>query len=75
MTNDDSVLREVDQAIAEERQWALYRKNAPLLISIGAAAIVGVAGWQFWNARQAERAAAAALEISTAAETLARYPQ
>ncbi|MGE0409490.1 MAG: tetratricopeptide repeat protein, partial [Amphiplicatus sp.] len=55
--------------------WALYRKNAPLLISIGAAAIVGVAGWQFWNARQAERAAAAALEFSTAAETLARSPQ
>lgn len=73
--NDETVLREVDEAMAEDRQREFFQRNGSLLIGGGAAIVLAVAGWQFWNAQKTARAEQAAMEFSTAIETLATAPQ
>ena len=46
MANEDSVLKEVDQELAEDRQWAMFRKYGPAAIGAGLALILGVGAWQ-----------------------------
>lgn len=75
MTNDDTVIREVDEAMAEDSQRAFIEKNGSLLIIAGAAIVLSVAGWQFWNAQKTARAEQAAVEFSTAVATLASAPE
>lgn len=75
MTNDETVLREVDEAIAQDRQRQFLQNNASLLIGGGAAIVLAVAGWQFWSTQKVARAEQAALEFSTAVETLAGAPE
>lgn len=74
MTNQDPLLREVDEAIAEDRQWEFFRKNGAVLIGGAAAIVLAVGGWQVWNAQKNARAEEAALEYSTALEALAATP-
>ncbi|HXI86904.1 MAG TPA: tetratricopeptide repeat protein [Parvularculaceae bacterium] len=75
MTNDEAVLREVDQAVAEDQQWEFFRRNGPALIGAAAAIVLGVAGWQFWKARETSRENAAAVEFHTATDALQKNPQ
>lgn len=75
MANEESAFREVDQAVAEERQQQFLKKNGPLLIGGAAATLIAVGGWQIWTAQKTEEAGRAALEFSTATETLAKSPE
>ncbi|WDI31487.1 tetratricopeptide repeat protein [Hyphococcus flavus] len=70
MANDESVLREVDQELAEERQWAMFRRHGPAVISIAAAVVIGVAGWQVWNYTKTSAAEKSALEYREAISLL-----
>ncbi|MEM9013521.1 MAG: tetratricopeptide repeat protein [Pseudomonadota bacterium] len=74
MANDESAIREVDQELAEERQWALFRKNGPIVIGGAVAILAVVAGTQLWNARQAATSDRQALEFKNAIELLAEEP-
>lgn|GEM_PF-693677 len=71
MANDESVLREVDQELAEDQQWAMFRKYGPAAIGAGAALVVAVGGWQFWNAHKNSVAKEQALEFRNAVDLLA----
>lgn len=75
MSNDETVFREVDEAVAAERQHEFFRRNAALLIGGAAAIVLGVAGWQFWSAQTDARSQDAALRFSTAIETLEGSPE
>lgn len=75
MTNDETVFREVDEAMAEDRQRAFIEKNGSLLIIAGASIVLAVAGWQFWSGQKNAKAETAAVEFSTAAATLASAPE
>lgn len=74
MANEDSALREVDQELAEERQWAMFRQYGPGVIAGAAAVVLVVGGWQFWKARQASVAGEQSLEFKNAVELLAETP-
>ncbi|WP_425409193.1 tetratricopeptide repeat protein [Hyphococcus sp.] len=71
MANDESALREVDQELAEERQWSEFRRQGPLVIGAAIAVVAGVAGWQIWNHVQKSTAEENAIEYSNALEVLA----
>ncbi len=71
MANEDSALREVDQELAEERQWEMFRQYGPLVIAGGLSIVLGVAGWGFWNAQKTAAAEKQALEFRGAVELLA----
>ncbi len=68
---EDSVLREVDQDLAEERQWAQFREHGPKVIAAAIAIVAGVTGWQVWTHMQTGAAEKAALEYGDAIERLA----
>ena len=70
MANEDSVLREVDQELAEDRQWAVLRQYGPVAIGIGAALLLSVGGWQLWQGQKQSVANAQSLEFSNAVEIL-----
>lgn len=74
MANEDSVLREVDQELAEDRQWQLFRKFGPAVIGGAAAVIIGVGAWQLYSAAQTRAASADAISFNEAAELLAESP-
>lgn len=57
MTNDDTMLREVDQALAEDKSSQSLKKNLPLVIGAAALIIAGVGGWQYWVSHKAARSA------------------
>jgi hypothetical protein len=54
--NDDAVLREVDQALAEERQFEGLRRQLPVFIGAAALVVAGVAGWQTWRSNLEKKA-------------------
>ena len=56
MTTDDPILREVDQALAEDKTATEFKKNLPILLGAAFVAIAGVGGYQVW---QSNRMAAA----------------
>ncbi len=70
MANDDTILREVDQELAEERQWAMFRRHGAFVIGGALAIVLGVAGWQLWNAQKDAAAKEHALEFRNALEVL-----
>lgn len=74
MSNDESVLREVDQELAEDRQWAMFRSYGPFIIA-GAIAIVGaVAGTQIWNGVRDNTAQEQSLALRNALELMDEDP-
>ena len=75
MANDESALREVEQALDEDRQLDFIKKNGPLLIGAAAALVLGVAGSQFWNAQQKSAAEKSSVAYRQAIETLAEDPE
>jgi hypothetical protein len=70
VANDESILREVDQELAEDRQWALFRKHGPAIIGAASAIVLGVAGWQIYNYQKDAKAKRQALEYKNALELL-----
>ena len=70
MANEDTILREVDQELAEDRQWVQFRKYGPAAIAAAIAIVVGVGGWQGWNAYKDNIAGEQALEFRNALDLL-----
>ena len=75
MAEDESVIREVEQELAEERQWAFFRKYGSALIGGAVAIVAGVAGWQIWTGQQTARSSAAAVEYNEALQSLVQNPE
>ncbi len=74
MANDESILREVDQELAEERQWAFFTRNGPVVIGVAAAVVLVVAGVQIWNAQKSSAAARSAAAYQAALTALEEDP-
>ncbi len=74
MANEDSVLKEVDQELAEERQWSAFRKYGPAVIGASAALVIGVGAWQAIDAARVSAANKEALQFAAAAEQLIENP-
>lgn len=74
MVQDDSVIREVEQELAAERQQAFLRKYGAVVIAGAVAIVGGVAGWQVWTGQQSSRAAAAAVEFNAVLDILDESP-
>ena len=71
MANEDSViLKEVDQALEEDRTWDFFRKHGTALIAGAVLIVGGVAGWQAWNHLKIQTAERQALEYRNALELL-----
>lgn len=75
MANEDSVLKEVDQELAEERQWSLFREYGPAIIGASAALVIGVGVYQGWTAAQTRAAGEKAEAYVAATDLLAQSPQ
>ena len=75
MANDESILREVDQELTEERLWTRFREQGPRYIAAAVVLIAFVGGWQFWNAQKQRAAAASAVEFRDAAAQLETSPE
>jgi hypothetical protein len=67
---DETLLREVDRELAEERQWTMFRKHGLALAVAAFAVIGGVAGWQAWTHLKITAAEKQALEFRNAVELL-----
>lgn len=70
MANEDIILKEVDQELAEDRQWEMFRKYGPAAIGAGLAIIAAVGAVQIWNARQDSVAKKEALQFKSAVDLL-----
>lgn len=71
MANEDSLfLKEVDQALDEDRQWAFFRRYGAALIAGAVIVVGGVAGWQIWNYARTQSAQEQALEFRNALDLL-----
>ncbi|NWG93098.1 MAG: tetratricopeptide repeat protein [Parvularculaceae bacterium] len=66
MTNDDTILREVDQALAEDKTSQALRKNLPAIIGAAVMVVIGVGGWQLWTQQRAAAAAKASIAYDDA---------
>lgn len=69
MTNDETILREVDQALAEEQTSQTFTKNLPAVIGAALVVIVGVGGWQVWTNQRAAASAKASAAFDEALKT------
>ncbi len=56
MTNDDTILREVDQALAEDKTASVFQKNLPLILGAAVVVIAGVGGLEVWKSNRAAAA-------------------
>ena len=71
MTNDESLLREVDEGLAEDNLWRTISARGPAIIGAAVALVAGVAGWQFYESQSsaaADKAARAYREVLAAEE-------
>ncbi|MEZ5895071.1 MAG: tetratricopeptide repeat protein [Parvularculaceae bacterium] len=71
MTEDDTALREVDIALAEDKQAADIQKNLPALIGGAVLIVVSVGGWQLWERQKTAAATENAIEFREATSALA----
>jgi hypothetical protein len=68
VTTDDPILREVDQALAEDRSATEFKKNLPLVLGAAFVAIAGVGGYQAWRSNRAAVAEKASIAYEAAAK-------
>lgn len=66
MTNDETILREVDQALAEDETSKSLRKNLPALAGAAIIVVLGVGGWQLWSSQREAAAAKASADYDAA---------
>ena len=60
--SDDSLFREVDEEVRQEQLQKLWARYGNYIVAICAAVVIAVAafkGWQYWQIKQGEAAAAA----------------
>ena len=57
VTNDETIMREVDQALAEDQTSKTLTKNLPIVIGAALLVVAGVGGWQLWSAQRAAASA------------------
>ncbi len=69
MTNDDTILREVDQALAEDKTSESFKRYFPAIIGGALTVIIGVGGWQLWSNQRAAAAAKASAAYDEALKT------
>lgn len=70
MTGDDTILKEVDQALAEDKASESIRKNLPAIVGAALVVVAGVGGWQVWaKQRQAAAVKASAAYAAALEET------
>jgi len=62
VAEEETVIREVDQSMAEDRQAEFLRKRGPAILGASGALVLAVAGWQVWKSQKVQ----AAEEASTA---------
>lgn len=74
MTNDDGLLREVDEGLAEDRLQKSLTKQLPWLIGGAALVVAGVAGFEFQSSRKEAVAAEAARGYKAAMDAMAAGP-
>lgn len=70
MTNDDTMLREVDQALVEDQTSAAVKRNLPLIIGAAAVVLAGIAGWQVYSSNRAVEAVKSAKAYEEALEAV-----
>ncbi|MEL6112021.1 MAG: tetratricopeptide repeat protein [Pseudomonadota bacterium] len=75
MTSEDSTVREVDQELAEERQMKVIRQIGPILIGVGVAIVMAVAGIQIFNGQKEAAATKGALAYHGALLALEDAPE
>ncbi|MGF1544075.1 MAG: tetratricopeptide repeat protein [Parvularculaceae bacterium] len=71
MVNDDSLIREVDEGLAEDKLWRDIRRRGPLLLAVAGLIVIGVAVSRGLDARRDAASADAARayrEIDLAAQ-------
>lgn len=66
MTNDETILREVDQALAEDQTSKTLTRNLPMVIGAALLVVAGVGGWQFWSSQRTAAAAKASAAFDEA---------
>lgn len=66
MTNDDTAFREIEQAIAEDRQSQFLRQFGPIMIGGAIAVVLAVAAYQFWTGARGRVAGEAASALREA---------
>lgn len=72
MTTDDSLFREVDQDLQEDKELTTLKKNLPFVIAAAVLLVIFVAGRQIWDANRtaaAERNSSAFSEAVELAES------
>lgn len=57
MTNDETILREVDQALAEDQTAKTLTRNLPAVIGAAVIVVAGVGAWQLWSSQRAAASA------------------
>lgn len=67
MANDDTILREVDQALADDKQADELQKNLPGLLIGAALVVVAVGGWEFYKSQRNAAAEKASVEYEAIA--------
>jgi hypothetical protein len=66
VTTDDPILREVDQALAEDKTATEFKKYLPLIIGAAVLAVGGVGGYQAWRSNRAATAEKASVAYEAA---------
>jgi hypothetical protein len=69
VTNDETILREVDQALAEDKTSQALKKNLPAIVGAAVMVVVGVGGWQLWTQQRAVAATKASAAYDDALKT------
>lgn len=75
MANDESVIREVEQELAEDRQWEFFQKYGPMVIGGAAIIVVLVGARQFLQHQKTVAADKGAIAFHEAVEQLETEPE
>lgn len=75
MANDESVLREVDQELAEERLLARVQEHGTKFLIGGAALVIAVGGWQVMQSSKNDAAEKSAVTFREATVNLDEAPE
>ena len=75
VANDETIFREVDQELAEDKLWTRLRRQGPALIGIAVLIVAVVAVSQYLSGRTQARENAAARDYADLQQTLTESPE